>query len=102
MPQSLKVVFHGVNRSEALENSVAEKLEALRRFDNQLGACAVTVTQEGHQTMSEFKVKASIKCSSGRDIVVERSAVDALKAVHDVFDTLRHEVQDEHDKKKRH
>ena len=37
MSQALQTVFHGINRSPAVETAVAEKVEALRRFDNQLG-----------------------------------------------------------------
>ena len=46
-----QIVFHGINRSAAVEAAVNEKLEGLAKFDNQIGPCKVTVTQEGHQTM---------------------------------------------------
>ena len=63
MPQSLQIVFHGINRSPAVETAVTEKVEALRRFDNQLGACKVTVSQEGHQTMGAFTIRIDLMAS---------------------------------------
>ena len=61
MPQSLQIVFHGINRSPAVEAAVNEKVEALRRFDNELGACKVTVSQEGHQTNGGFYGSCRLK-----------------------------------------
>ena len=54
-----QIVFHGINRSAAVEAAVNEKLEGLAKFDNQIGPCKVTVTQEGHQTMGPFTIRGS-------------------------------------------
>ena len=32
-----QIVFHGINRSAAVEAAVNEKLEGLAKFDNQIG-----------------------------------------------------------------
>ena len=34
-----QIVFHGINRSAAVEAAVNEKLEGLAKFDNQIGPC---------------------------------------------------------------
>ena len=34
MAQALQVTFHGIHRSEAVEQAIAEKLEGLRKFDH--------------------------------------------------------------------
>ena len=52
-----QIIFHGINRSPAVETAVNEKVAALQKFDNQLGPCKVTVTQEGHQTMGAFTIR---------------------------------------------
>lgn len=98
MTQSLQIVFHGINRSTALEKDVTEKFEALRRFDPRLGEGKVTVTQESHQPQGDFSVLIAVKSCSGKDIIVKRNHTDALAAVHDAFDTLRRAVKEEHDK----
>ncbi len=98
MPQSLNIIFHGINRSVALEQSVEEKLEALRRFDPELGPCKVTVSQETSKAHGEFTVLVNLKACSGKDLIVKRAHMDALAAVHDAFDVLRRNVKEEHDK----
>ena len=69
----VQIIFHGINRSPALEAAVNEKVEALRKFDSRLGPCKVTVTQEGHQTMGPL---------------------------NDAFDTIRRSVVEEGDKRR--
>lgn len=53
----LQVVFHGVDRSPAAEADVAERFEALKRFDGTIGECKVTITKDGHQGLGSFAVK---------------------------------------------
>ena len=79
MPQSLQIVFHGINRSPAVETAVTEKVEALRRFDNQLGACKVTVSQEGHQTMGAFTIRIDLM-ASGQELIVNRTNIKKAPA----------------------
>ena len=61
-----QIVFHGINRSAAVEAAVNKKLEGLAKFDNQIGPCKVTVTQEGHQTMGPFTIRVDL-VASGRN-----------------------------------
>ena len=43
----LQVIFHGVDRSPAMEADIAERLEALKRFDSTIGECKVTISKTG-------------------------------------------------------
>lgn len=101
MPQSLQTVFHGINRSPAVEAAVAEKYQALLRFDNRLGPCRVTVTQEGHQTMGAFTVRIDL-VASGQPIIVNRTHMDVMGALNEAFDTVRRSVKEEADKRRQH
>ena len=85
----VQIIFHGINRSPALEAAVNEKVEALHRFDNRLGPCKVTVTQEGHQTMGPFTIR-----------VVTRTNQDVMAALNEAFDTIRRSVVEEGDKRR--
>lgn len=38
-----QIVFHGINRSAAVEAAVNEKLEGLAKFDNQIGPCKLSL-----------------------------------------------------------
>ena len=101
MLQSLKIVFHGINRSPAVEAAVTKEVEGLQRFDNRLGPCKVTVTQEGHQTVGAFNVRIDL-VASGQDIIVNRTNMDVMAAINEAFDTVRRQVKEEADKRRNH
>ncbi len=94
-----QITFHGINRSAAVETAVNEKVAALAKFDNQLGPCKVTVTQEGHQTMGAFTVRID-QSVAGRDLIVQRTNQDVMAALNEAFDTLRRSVVEEADKRR--
>lgn len=94
-----QIIFHGINRSPAVEAAVNEKVAALAKFDNQLGPCKVTVTQEGHQTMGAFTVSVD-QSASGRNLIVQRTNQDVMAAINEAFDTLRRSVVEEADKRR--
>lgn len=99
MPQSLQIVFHGVDRSEAVEQAAAKHVEALRKFDQQLGPCKVTVSQEGHQTIGAYTVRVDVLCS-GHEAVVNATNMDVMAALNEVFDSVRRVVKDEAEKRR--
>ena len=101
MAQALQVTFHGIKRSEAVEQAVAKELNDLGKFDHNLGPCHATITQEGHQTMGAYTVRVTI-VASGHDLVVSRTNTDVMLAIREAFDTLRRNVQDEAEKLRRH
>lgn len=101
MPQSLQIVFHGVDRSEAVEQAVTKSVEALRRFDQRLGPCKVTVSQEGHQTIGAYTVRVDV-LASGHDVIVNRTHMDVMQAINEAFDSVRRAVKDEADKRRNH
>ena len=92
-------IFHGINRSPAVETAVNEKVAALQKFDNQLGPCKVTVTQEGHQTMGAFTIRID-QSASGKNLIVTRTNQDVMAALNEAFDTLRRSVVEEADKRR--
>ena len=96
-----QIVFHGINRSAAVEAAVNEKLEGLAKFDNQIGPCKVTVTQEGHQTMGPFTIRVDL---GGRRLIKNntRTNQDVMAALTESFDTIRRSVVEEADKRRQH
>ena len=96
MAQALQVTFHGISRSEAVEQAVQKELNDLSKFDRNLGPCHATITQEGHQTMGAYIV------ASGSDLVVSRTNNDVMLAIREAFDTLRRSVKDAAEKLRGH
>ena len=93
----LQVVFHGVDRSPAAEADVAERFEALKRFDGTIGECKVTITKDGHQGLGSFAVKIDLAMSGRSNVIATESA--AMAVINKVFDTIRRVVKDENDKR---
>ena len=63
MKLPLQVSFHGIDRSEALENLIAKEVEGLHKFDADLISCRVAVESEGrHQNQGrECSVRVSFR-----------------------------------------
>lgn len=99
--QALQVTFHGISRSEAVEQAVQKELNDLSKFDRNLGPCHATITQEGHQTMGAYTVRVTI-VASGSDLVVSRTNNDVMLAIREAFDTLRRSVKDAAEKLRGH
>lgn len=95
----LQVIFHGVDRSAAAEADIAERFEALKRFDNTLTECKATISKVGHQGLGEFCVKLDLVVTGGRSVVASENDPDAMAAINKVFDTIRRVVKDENDKR---
>lgn len=95
----LQVIFHGVDRSAAAEADIAQRFEALKRFDNSLAECKATITKVGHQGLGEFSVKLDLVVTGGRTVVVSENDSDAVAAINKVFDTVRRMVKDENAKR---
>ena len=95
----LQVVFHGVDRSPVAEADVAERFEALKRFDGTIGECKVTITKDGHQGLGSFAVKIDLAMSGRSNVIATESDPDAMAAINKVFDTIRRVVKDENDKR---
>lgn len=97
----LQVIFHGVDRSPAAEADITERFEALKRFDNTLTECKATISKVGHQGLGEFSVKLDVRVA-GRELIATENDPDAMQAINKVFDKVRREVKDEHDKRHAH
>ena len=94
----LQVIFHGVDRSPAMEADIAERLEALKRLASTIGECKVTISKEGHQGLGSFSVKIDLAMAGRSNVVAQESDPVATAAVNKVLDSFRGVVFDEFDK----
>ena len=95
MKLPLQILFHGLDKSPALEAAIAAKAAGLERFDQGLIRCRVTVEQDGrHQHQGrEVSVKVDVSVP-GQEIVVTRKHEDAHLAVNEAFEALRRLLKD--------
>ena len=76
MKLPLQVSFHGIDRSEALENLIAKEVEGLHKFDADLISCRVAVESEGrHQNQGrECSVRVSLN-APGHEFITQPFAL---------------------------
>ena len=86
MKLPLQVSFHGIDRSEALENLIAKEVEGLHKF---------AVESEGrHQNQGrECSVRVSLN-APGHEFIMNTKNEDAHAAVRAAFDSLARQVKD--------
>lgn len=96
MKQPLQITFHGMDRSDAVEEAVRRKCEHLDRFASDLMACRVVVDlkqQHKHQGRP-FGVAISVTLP-GRELVVDRvENEDVYVALRDAFDAMKRQVEE--------
>ncbi len=90
MPIQTAVTFHNMERSEAVENRVREKVQKLERFAGQITSCRVTVQAPHlrHAQGNLFDVRIDIH-TPGAEIVVNREGGTKDPAHTDVYVAMR-------------
>ncbi len=97
----LQIKFRNMDRSEALEREIAERVEKLERFVDRAVECRVVVeTRHRRQQGNLFHVRVDLSLP-GNDIIVDREAdldrshEDVYVAVRDAFDAVRRRCEDQ-------
>lgn len=96
MKQPLDISFHGMQRSQALEDAVRKKAEHLERFASDIVACRVVVDllhKHRHQGRP-FGVRIDLTIP-GHELVVDRiEHEDVHVALRDAFDDMGRQLED--------
>lgn len=97
MNKPLQVVFHGVDRSAAVEDHVREKVAKLEHLFPQITGCRVTVglPHNHHQQGKRFDVRIDVSVP-GKELVVnrERGDEDMYVSLRDAFDAAKRQLDD--------
>lgn len=96
MTKPLQVIFHGVERSDAVEEHVRQKVAKLIRLHPQIVSCRVTieVPHKRHQQDKEkFEVRIDLGIP-GKEVVVNREPghEDMYMALRDAFDACKRQL----------
>ena len=99
MAKPLQVMFHGIDRSEAVEEHVREKVAKLTHIYPQIVSCRVTIAvpHKHHQQGKKFDVRIELGIP-GKDIAVNREQgnEDMYMALRDAFDAAKHQLEAAH------
>lgn len=97
MNKPLQVMFHGIERSVAVEDHVREKVAKLEHLHPQITACRVTIAlpHNRQQQGKRFDVRVDISVP-GKELVVnrERGDEDMYITLRDAFDAARRQLDD--------
>ena len=97
MNKPLHVLFHGIERSAAVEDHVREKLAKLLHLHPEITACRVAITLPHHhqQHGKRFDVRIDLTVP-GKELVVnrERGDEDMYIALRDAFDAVKRQLDD--------
>jgi ribosomal subunit interface protein len=95
MTKPLQVVFRGLERSDAVEEHVREKVAKLTRLHPQIMSCRVTIElPHKHHTQGKlFDVRIDLSVP-GRELVVNREQgnEDMYMALRDAFDAAKRQL----------
>lgn len=98
MNKPLQVLFNGIERSEAVEEHVREKVAKLEHHHPEIVSCRVTIAlpHNRHQQGKRFAVRIDLSVP-GKEIVVNRDNgdEDMYITLRDAFDAVKRQV-DEH------
>jgi ribosomal subunit interface protein len=95
MNKPLRIEFHGLERSDAVEAHVRERIAALERLFPQMTGCrvAIELPHKHHQQGKRFDVKIEITVP-GRELVVNREHQheDVYVALRDSLDAAKRQL----------
>ena len=91
-----QITFHGMNRSEAIETAVREKVQHLERFCADITSCRVgiDVLPHPHHQGRLYGVRIDLTLT-GHELVVDRvEAEEVHVALRDAFDDMKRQLED--------
>ncbi|MEM8505383.1 MAG: HPF/RaiA family ribosome-associated protein [Cyanobacteria bacterium P01_D01_bin.1] len=109
-----EISYRGVNKTEALENLVSEKIARLEKFYREISSCHLSIEKvhDHPESGSPYRVRLDITVPEDREVVVDKSPdtgkqyepLDAI--IRDAFDIADRQLKElneqQHDHKKTH
>jgi ribosomal subunit interface protein len=97
MIKPVQVVFHGVERSDAVEEHVRDKVAKLEHLYPEISGCRVTIglPHNRQQQGRQFEVHVEFAVP-GKDFIVNRAPgqEDMYAALRDAFDAAKRQLDD--------
>jgi putative sigma-54 modulation protein len=102
MTTDLDIHFHGLEKSEAVENKVKEKVAKLKRHFDRMSACRVVLEAPNRNAAKAkvFSVKIEVSVPNGKPIIInhEREGAHANEdlslAIRDAFEAATRRVDE--------
>lgn len=77
MQTAPEIKFHGVDRSEWVENYIAERVQRLERFADGITSCHVTLSQEAakHNKGNRYSLMVEVRLPPNHDIAAKKHKI---------------------------
>lgn len=103
MNTPLKISYHGVDPTPAIEARIQERVARLERFHNRITSCEVAVEEphRQHRKGNLYSVRLLIRTPTG-EVVINRAGPedhaheDFYIALRDAFDAAQRKLEDAH------
>jgi ribosomal subunit interface protein len=96
MQVPLQITMHGMERSEALDADIRERVAKLEQFHPRMMSCRVLVeeTRKHHQQGRQFTIRVDARVP-GKEVVVTRDHhEDIYVALRDAFDSVKRQLEE--------
>lgn len=101
MEKALQITFRNLDRSDALEADIRQHAEKLEQFHEGIVGCRVVVEarHRHHRHGNHYHVRVDVTVP-GTELVAKRDPdehhahADVYVAIHDVFDSMRHQLEE--------
>ncbi|MGB3572563.1 MAG: HPF/RaiA family ribosome-associated protein [Phormidesmis sp.] len=109
-----EISYRGVNKTDALESLIAEKIDKLEKFYTQISSCHLSVEKvhDHPESGSPYRVRIDITVPEDREIVVDKSPDSGVQyqpleaIIRDAFDIANRQLKElneqQHNHKKTH
>jgi ribosomal subunit interface protein len=96
MQHALQISWHGIDRSEAIEEHIRQKAAALEKFYPDITHCRVAVElPHKHQYQGRrYNVRIDLRVPHGEVVVNRDHHEDAYVALREAFDAARRQLED--------
>jgi ribosomal subunit interface protein len=96
MQHALQITWHGMDRSDVIEDHIRQKTAALEKFYPNITSCRVAVElphKHKHQGKL-YNVRIDLRVPHGEIVVNRDQHEDAYVALRDAFDAARRQLED--------
>ena len=111
---SPEISYRGVNKTDALENLIAEKITKLEQVYDQISSCRISLERphDHPESGSPYRVRLDITVPESREVVVDKSPDDGTQyppleaVIRDAFEAATRQLkalnQQQHNHMKTH
>lgn len=96
MQHELRITWHGIDRSDAIETYIRQRAAALEKFYPNITSCRVAVElPHKHQHQGKlYNVRIDLRVPHGEVVVNRDEHEDVYVALRDAFDAARRQLED--------